>query len=197
MKAKLVPVYFKSGMDEDFKKQIDNLKTLLKDVAEITEPVLLGSKLPDSDAVIFPQLLGDAFKQIDLLKKITIPIIITTSDFGTVNMWDWEIVAFMKTEGINVFSPYNLDLTRIICKSLALKRDLKTTKFLVYQNNPGAGGMQGEIFRRFYWWEDRFTELLNKKFGVTLIKKSFKEMGADAKETVSYTHLTLPTNREV
>src|SRR5665647_3752286 len=107
MKAKLVPVYFKSGMDEDFKKQIDNLKTLLKDIAEITEPVLLGSKLPDSDAVIFPQLLGDAFKQINLLKKITIPIIITTSDFGTVNMWDWEIVAFMKTEGIDVFSPYS------------------------------------------------------------------------------------------
>jgi hypothetical protein len=182
MKAKLVPVYFKSGMDEDFKKQIDNLKTLLKDIAEITEPVLLGSKLPDSDAVIFPQLLGDAFKQINLLKKITIPIIIATSDFGTVNMWDWEIVAFMKTEGIDVFSPYSLDLTRIICKSLALKRDLKTTKFLVYQNNPGVGGMQSEIFRRFYWWEDRFTELLYKKFGVTLIKKSFKEMGADAKE---------------
>ena len=151
-------------------------------MAEIIEPVRVGVKLPDADGAIFPQLLGDAFTKIELLKKINIPIIICTSDFGTVNMWDWEIVAFMKTEGIDVFSPYSLDLTKIICKSLVLKKDLKKTKFLVYQDMPGAGGLQGEIFRRFYWWEDRFTELLNKKFGVTIIKKSFKEMGAKAKE---------------
>ncbi|MCX6346553.1 MAG: hypothetical protein NTZ89_01185, partial [Actinobacteria bacterium] len=108
MKAKLVPLYFKSGMDEDFKKQLLNLKNLLFDVAEIIEPVALGEKLPDADGVIFPQLIGDAFSQIEMLKKINIPIIIATSDFGTVNMWDWEIAAFMKTEGVDVFSPYSL-----------------------------------------------------------------------------------------
>ena len=47
MKAKLVPLYFKSGMDEDFKKQLLNLKNLLFDVAEIIEPVALGEKLPE------------------------------------------------------------------------------------------------------------------------------------------------------
>jgi len=197
VKAKLVPLYFKSGMDEDFKKQILNLKNLLKDVAEIIEPIQLGEKLPAADGVIFPQLIGDAFKQIEMLKKINIPIIITTSDFGTVNMWDWEIVAFMKTEGIDVFSPYSLELTKIICKSLALKRDLKKTKFLVFQDTPGVGGMQGEIFRRFYWWEDRFTELLNRKFGVSLIKKSFKELGAQAKEISDKAVKEVIKNRDI
>ncbi|MHB8279715.1 MAG: hypothetical protein ACYDIA_18970 [Candidatus Humimicrobiaceae bacterium] len=197
MKAKLVPLYFKSGMDADFKKQTLNLKNLLKDVADIIEPIPLGEKLPAADGVIFPQLIGDAFKQIEMLKKINIPIIITTSDFGTVNMWDWEIVAFMKTEGINVFSPYSLELTKIICKSLALKRDLKKTKFLVYQDTPGVGGMQGEIFRRFYWWEDRFTELLNRKFGVSLIKKSFKELGAQAKEISDKAVKEVIKNRDI
>ena len=197
MKAKLVPLYFKSGMDKDFKKQTLNLKNLLKDVAEIIEPIPLGEKLPAADGVIFPQLIGDAFKQIESLKKINIPIIITTSDFGTVNMWDWEIVAFMKTEGIDVFSPYSLELTKIICKSLALKRDLKKTKFLVYQDTPGVGGMQGEIFRRFYWWEDRFTELLNRKFGVSLIKKSFKELGAQAKEISDKAVKEVIKNRDI
>ncbi|MCX6383328.1 MAG: hypothetical protein NTV16_02410 [Actinobacteria bacterium] len=197
MKAKLVPLYFKSGMDKDFKKQTLNLKNLLKDVAEIIEPIPLGEKLPAADGVIFPQLIGDAFKQIEMLKKINIPIIITTSDFGTVNMWDWEIVAFMKTEGIDVFSPYSLELTKIICKSLALKRDLKKTKFLVFQDTPGVGGMQGEIFRRFYWWEDRFTELLNRKFGVSLIKKSFKELGAQAKEISDKAVKEVIKNRDI
>jgi len=197
MKAKLVPLYFKEEIDEEFKKQTANLKSLLCDVAEIIEPVRLGVKLPDADGVIFSQLLGDAFTKIEFLKKINIPIIICTSDFGTVNMWDWEIVAFMKTEGIDVFSPYSLELTKIICKSLALKKDLKKTKFLVYQDMPGAGGLQGEIFKRFYWWEDRFTELLNKKFGVTIIKRSFKEMGAKAKEVPDSIVKEIIKNRQI
>lgn len=197
MKAKLVPLYFKEEIDKEFKKQTANLKSLLYDVAEIIEPVQLGVKLPDADGAIFPQLLGDAFTKIEFLKKINIPIIICTSDFGTVNMWDWEIVAFMKTEGIDVFSPYSLELTKIICKSLALKKDLKKTKFLIYQDMPGAGGLQGVIFRRFYWWEDRFTELLNKKFGVTIIKKSFKEMGAKAKEVPDSVVKEIIKNRQI
>jgi hypothetical protein len=182
MKARLIPLYFKSGMDEDFKKNTQNIKRLLADVAEIGEPAMVGKALSGADAAIFPQLIGDAFLQIEDLKKIDIPLIAATSDFGTVNMWDWEIVAFMKTQGIDVFSPYSLELTKVICKSIALKKDLKKTKFLVYQDKPGAGGMQGEIFRRFYWWEDHFTDLLKDRFGVSLVKKSYKEMGAQAKE---------------
>jgi hypothetical protein len=197
MNAKLVPLYFKEEINEEFKKQTANLKTLLYDVAEIMEPIRLGKKLPDADGVIFPELIGDAFIKIDLLKKINIPIIICTSDFGTVNMWDWEIVAFMKSEGVNVFSPYSLELTKIICRSLALKKDLKKTKFLVYQDMPGGGGLQGEIFKRFYWWEDRFTELLNKRFGVTIVKKSFKEMGARAKEIPDSAVKEIIKNRQI
>ena len=181
MKARLVPLYFKSGMDEDFKKQLASLKAMLAEEAEILEPVALGVKLPEADAVLFPQLLGDAFKQFDELRKIRIPFVVLTSDFGTVNMWDWEIVSFMSTEGLEVFAPYTLDLTRKICRTLALKRQLKSTRFLVYQDNPGEG-MQADIFKRFYWWEERCTKLIKERFGVTIVKKSFKQMGAEAKQ---------------
>jgi hypothetical protein len=182
VKAKLIPLYFKSGMDDDFKANLSNLESLLSDVAVLERPIEAGEKLADADGIIFPQIIGDVFKQIEDLKKINMPMIVATSDFGTINMWDWEIVEFMKTQGINVFAPYSLELNKVICKSLALKRDLKKTKFLVYQDEPGARGMQGEIFRRFYWWEDRFTKLLKDKFGVTIIKKSYKKMGAEAKD---------------
>jgi len=181
MKATLVPVYFTSGRDDDFNKQLDTLRELLTEEAEISEPVELGSPLPEAEAVIFPQLVGDAYKQIEDIKAIKLPLLITTSEFGTVAMWDWEIVSFFKSEGLKTFAPYNLELTKIICKSLGVKREMKNTKFLVFQDNPGEG-MQAGIFKRFYWWEDRCTQLIKEKFGITIEKRSFKKLGEEAKQ---------------
>jgi len=181
MKARLIPVYFMPGKNEEFDRQLAVLKELLADVADILEPVALGSKLPDADAVVFPQLLGEAFTQIAEIKKIALPLLVVTSEFGTVAMWDWEIISFLKAEGLKTFAPYNLELTKAICESLAVKRDLRETTFLVFQDNPGEG-FQADIFKRFYWWEDRCTQDMQKKFGVTIDKKSFKEFAAAAKQ---------------
>jgi hypothetical protein len=168
-------------MDDEFKSHLDMIREFLKDEACIIEPLELGKPVKDADAIIFPQLIGDAFQQINLLKKIKLPFLVTTSDFGTVNMWDWEIVTFLKAEGLKVFAPYNLDLTKKICKSLALKREMKKTKFLVFQDNPGVG-MQAEIFKRFYWWEERCEKSIKEKFGISIVKKSFKELSEKAKK---------------
>jgi hypothetical protein len=43
--------------------------------------------------------------QLDALKRLPLPALVLTSDFGTVNMWDWEIVTFMKSIGMNAFTP--------------------------------------------------------------------------------------------
>ena len=182
MKAKLAPVYFKHDMDEDFKIQVNNLKILLSDDAEIMEPVLLGEKVPASDAVVFPVLSGDVYKKVDELKKISVPFLIITTEFGTIDMWDWEIVSYLKSKGFKVFAPYNLELAKKICKSLALKKELKSTKFLVFQDKPGISGLEGEIFKRFFWWEDEFKDILKDKFGINIVKKSFKELGIAAKK---------------
>src|SRR5579871_220279 len=99
MKARLVPVYFKSGPDADFAKQVENLKRLLAEEAEILTPVALGSPLPDADAVVFPQMLGDAYRQLADIKALTLPLLIITSEFGTVSMWDWEIGSYLRSEG--------------------------------------------------------------------------------------------------
>ena len=56
----------------------------------------------------------------------------------------------------------------------------KQTKFLVYQDDPGEG-FQAPIFKRFYWWEDECSRRLQDKFGITVVKKSFRELGAAAK----------------
>jgi hypothetical protein len=180
MKAALVPIHFKSGMDTEFKDQLATIRSQLADVAEFLPPVELGKALPESDAVVFPQLIGDAFKQMDQLLALRRPMIVITSEFCTVAMWDWEIVSLLKARGAQVFTPYTMDQTRTICAALGARRQLRDTKFLVFQDDPGEG-MQAGIFKRFYWWERECTEAMGKKFGVEVEKRSFKKLGEDAK----------------
>ena len=150
MKAILQPVYFKSGMDSEYQDQLSLLKYLMKNFANILDPKPITDKITknDADAVLFPQLIGDVYKQVNEIKLIELPLLIITSEFGTVKMWDYEIARFLRTEGCNVFSPYNFELTKKICRTLALKREMKNAKFVVYQDNPGEG-FQADIFKRY------------------------------------------------
>jgi hypothetical protein len=180
MKPRLIPLAFPSR-DEDFARQLSNLHSLLSADADILEPITLGSPLPEAEAVVFPQVLGDAYRQLVDFKAIPIPILFITSEFGTVSMWDWEIRSYLRAEGVETLAPYNLEQARLLCKTLAVKRALRQTKFLVYQDNPGEG-FQPSIFKRFYWWEDECVQRMQEIFGLHVVKKSFRELGAAAKE---------------
>jgi hypothetical protein len=177
MKAKFTPIYFRDDQDPDFITQLQNIKVLLKDFVDILKPVMLGDPLPeDTDSVIFPQMLGDAYQQVDAFSSLPQPIFVVTSEFGTVSMWDWEINSYLEAHGIKVIAPPNLESTIKACKAVALKKQLQQSKFLVYQDNPGEGH-QADIFKRFYWWEEECIHGLEEKFGVTILKKSFEQLG--------------------
>lgn len=178
-KTRLVPIYF-PGRDADFDKQVLNLTTLLADVADILPPVLVGNPLPEADAVVFPQMLGDAYRALEAIRAIELPRLVITSEFATMSMWDWEICQYLRSEGVDTVAPYNLEQTKKICRALAVRSELRRTKFLVFQDNPGEG-FQASIFKRFYWWEDECTKRMLDKFGITIEKRSFREMGAEAK----------------
>lgn len=180
MKPKLLPLYFDPGRDDDFDHKLASLRELLGEHAEILAPVALGSPLPDADAVVFPQLLGEAYRRVQDFQNLRVPILIITSGFGTLSMWDWEIIAYLKAHGVDTIAPYNLEQAISICRALRVKHELNGAKFLVYQDNPGQGA-QPAIFKRFYWWEDECSERMRRKFGVTVIKKSFRELGERAK----------------
>lgn len=181
MKARLLPIYFKNEKNDEFNKQVDTLKELLAEQAEFLEPVELGSSYSGADAIVFPVLIGEAYRKVEEIKKITKPLIALTSEFGTVAMWDWEIITFLKAEGLKVFAPYDLELTKVICRAFGVKNEMNHTKFLVFQDEPGEAGMQPEIFKRFYWWEDSCTKLMEEKFKIKIVKKSFKKLAGDAK----------------
>lgn len=179
MKARLVPLYF-PGRNADFDRQLDALKTLLAQQAELLDPAPLGAPLPAAEAAIFPQMLGEGYRMLDQFKAIPYPVLVITSEFGTMAMWDWELASYLRAEGVNVITPYTLDQSRKVCQALATRRALRQSKFLVFQDNPGEG-FQPEIFKRFYWWEDECTQRMFAKFGITIVKKSFKELAARAK----------------
>lgn len=182
MRAKVTPLFFDKGRNDDFDIQLDLLKEILSDYIEFLEEVPFGASLPsDTDAVLFPQILGDVYGQLADIKAIDVPILIVTTEFGTMAMWDWEVIKYLESEGVEVIAPYNMDQTKNLARALAIKRELKSSKFVVYQDEPAAGGFQPEIFKRFYWYMDECTQRMFTKYGVTLEERSFAKMGSEAK----------------
>jgi hypothetical protein len=183
MKAKLIPVYFDPGRDENFDKHLNIVHKLLKDDAEFTKPFALGAYLPEADAVIFPQMLGEAYHQIEELKAVRLPIMVITSEFGTVNMWDWEVVHYLKLNGIKTICPPSLHDTKLACRALLVRRLLSESKFVVYQDDPaGPTGQQSDIFKRFYWLEKESSKKMFEKYGLKIEQRSFKTLAENASQ---------------
>jgi hypothetical protein len=179
-KATIVPLYFDPGRDEEFDEQLTRLREMIGDLVEFADPVPLGGEIGDADAVILPQILGEAFRRLDAFTAIDVPILIVTTEFATLAMWDWEIKSWLAAHGVKTIAPYSLEDTRKVCSALNVKRELRDTTFLIFQDNPGEG-FQASIFKRFYWWEQEATDLLQDRFGLRIKRKSFEEFGRYAK----------------
>jgi len=187
LKSLLQPVALPGQNDrekKEFLTQLETLRNLYSATAEFLEPVLLGEQINESaDAIVFVQLIGTAFGVKNELNKLKLPVIVLTSEFGTVEMWDWEIVSFLREEtDLTVFSPYRTDLAEIIMRALAAKKNMqKGMRFLMFQDSPGEG-MQSGIFKRFYWWENDCTEQIESNFGLKIIYRSYKELNVNAQK---------------
>ena len=179
MKAQLAPVFFGEQRDRDFDKQLARLEELLTGEADLLEPAPLGTPIGDADAALFPQMLGEAYRRADAIGAISVPRLIITSEFGTMAMWDWEIAGYLRGLGIDTITPYTLAQAKTVCRALAARRQLRQSCFLVFQDNPGEG-FQADIFKRFYWWEDECTQRMLEGFGIQIVRRSFKELGAMA-----------------
>lgn len=202
MKAKLIPIYFRERNQREvgeFEEQLKNLRSLYAQEAEFLPPQPLGDPLPpEADAVVFPQLLGTVFQHRDLMGQLSLPILILTSEFGTVEMWDWEIVAYLRGElDLNVFSPYQCELAKVILRAISAKREMKSgMKFLMLQDEPGEG-MQAYLFKRFYWWDEECTRQIEKAFGIQIVYRSWKEVNFRAGQFSDQEALDLWNQRAV
>ncbi len=186
IRAKLAVVTFEETNDREkreLQEQLLVLNVMYGDVATFLAPVVAGEQLPsDADAIVFPQLIFAAFRHSEKILEYNKPVIILTSKFGTVEMWDWEIVTYLRDKGATVFSPYNIELAKVILRAMGVKKHLSEgAKFLMFQDSPGEG-MQSNIFKKFYWWEKDCTANMEKEFGVQLIYKSWKDVNERARK---------------
>ncbi|MDR3210962.1 MAG: hypothetical protein LBU79_03490 [Planctomycetota bacterium] len=179
MKATLLPVYFPQEKTERFETQLERLRTLLGEVAEFLPPQPIDAPAPKCDAVVFPEIVGEAYRRTEDFRRLPLPFLIATSEFGTLSMWDWEVINFLKVHNLPALAPYNLEQARLYCRMLAMRGTLRGGKFLVFQDNPGDG-FQPEIFKSFFWWGEGCTQAIEEKFGLTIERRSLKKLGSDA-----------------
>lgn len=176
MKSRIVPAAF-PNRDEEFDRQIEHLRRRFGDEIEFLPEIAIGDPVPgDADAVLFPQLLGDAYRCVPELAALRHPIIIITSEFGTLSMWDWEIIEFLRQEGVRTLAPYTETQARLILRAVRTRTRMRGGVFLMYQDNPGEG-QQASIFKRFWWWEESCRAEFEQRLGIRVEYRSYRELG--------------------
>ncbi len=177
---RLLPLHLESQPKRPFHVQLEHLQRLLGPLVEWLPPAPIDAPVPDeASAVIVPDLSGVAYRKLDAFKAIDKPILVITSEFGTVAMWDWEIRDFLRRRGVATIAPTSLQESEDVCRALAVKETLAGASMLAYQDDLGAG-MQPDIFKRFFWWEEECLRSMNARFGVTIDHRSFRELSARA-----------------
>ncbi len=178
--ATLLPVYLEDEPQPSFSRQLDALMTLDGGLVTWLPPVHVSkAQRVDADAVIVPDMSGVAYRKLKEFSRIEVPILVITSEFGTVSMWDWEIRDYLRRRGVDTLAPTSLHEYHDLCRALAVRQTLRSSTMLAYLDNLGAG-QQPDIFKRFYWWEEECVEDMQKAFGVKVERRSYKELWARA-----------------
>lgn len=180
MNPHLVPIYLDEQPTAAFQRQLGYLRDIIGSKAEWAEPVHIDAAVPaDADAVIVPDLNVLAYRMVNSFRRIDLPILVITSEFGTVSMWDWEIRDFLRRRDVKTVAPTSVSEAIDVVRSVAVRAELGRSSMLVYLDDLGAG-MQPDIFKRFYWYEEACAEDAQQKLGVSIERRSFRELSARA-----------------
>ncbi|MDR1825737.1 MAG: hypothetical protein LBR27_10515 [Bifidobacteriaceae bacterium] len=177
----LLPVYLEPEPSATFHRIFAALKDQAGDLATWLEPVQIA-QAPGiaAEAIVVPDFSGKVYGQLAEFQAIADrPILLTTSEHATVFMWDWEGRDWLRRRGVNTLAPNNRQEFHDLLRALAVKAELPQATMLAYWDDLGAG-MQPDIFKRFFWWEDECSELMRQRLGITVVKKSFRGLVARA-----------------
>jgi len=176
----LLPIYLESHPTDAFTRQLDALKLLSGDLVEWLPPTQIGAASNVvAAAIVVPDMSGLAYRLLAEFQALRLPILIITSEFGTVSMWDWEIRDYLRRRSVDTVAPTSLGEFHDLCRALGVKQRLAGATMLAYQDNLGAG-KQPDIFKRFYWWEDECVDDLKRSLGVNVERRSYRELQARA-----------------
>ncbi|HEV7624126.1 MAG TPA: hypothetical protein VGO26_08325 [Amnibacterium sp.] len=180
MPARLLPVHLEDTAQPSFVRQLDAMHGLTGAAVTWLDPVRIGDAPGvGCDAVVVPDMSGTAYRSLAAFQALDVPILIVTSEFGTVSMWDWEIRDFLRRRGVPTVAPTSLEEFTDLCRALDVKQRLGSSVMLAYQDELGAG-KQPDIFKRFFWWEDECVDVLREQLGVRVERRSYKALWARA-----------------
>jgi hypothetical protein len=176
----LLPVSLEREPGEPFHRQLAELHRLAGDLVEWLPPAYVGDGVPAVvTAVVVPDLSGLAYRLLEEFRRIDVPVLVITSEFGTVSMWDWEIRDYLRRRGVATVAPTSRQELTDVLRALAVRNTLPRARMLAYLDDLG-GGQQPDIFKRFYWWEEECVSDMQRSFGVTIERRSFRELAARA-----------------
>lgn len=186
VKTTLLPVFFPEINEREQKEwaqQRERMEQMYGEDAEFLPAVPIEkARAEGADMAVFFQLVGSVFRHGEELKGLGLPVMVLTSEFGTVEMWDWEIVAWLREElSLCVFAPYSREMAQVVLRAQGSRKRLgSSARFLLFQDDPGEG-MQANIFKRFYWWEEACRETIEKTFGVEIVYRSWEQVNERAR----------------
>ena len=176
----LLPLSLEQQPGESFTRQLAALVALSDDLVEWRPPAWVGDPVAaDVTAVVVPDMSGLAYRLLEEFRRLDVPILVVTSEFGTVSMWDWEIRDYLRRRGVDTVAPTSRQELVDVLRALAVRETLPRARMLAYLDDLGAG-MQPDIFKRFYWWEEECVSDLQQRLGVTVERRSWRELAARA-----------------
>jgi len=176
----LLPVHLEQQPGASFVRQLAALSELSDGLVEWRPPAWVGDPVPDDvTAVVVPDMSGLAYRLLEELRRMPVPLLVVTSEFGTVSMWDWEIRDYLRRRGVDTVAPTSRQELVDVLRALAVRSTLPKSRMLAYLDDLGAG-MQPDIFKRFYWWEEECVDDMQRSLGVTIERRSWRELAARA-----------------
>ena len=177
---RLLPVSLEREPGEPFARQLAELQRLSAGLVEWLPATYVGDRVPPgTTAVVVPDMSGLAYRLLAEFRAIEVPILVITSEFGTVSMWDWEIRDYLRRRGVDTVAPTSLQELTDLLRALAVRETLPRSRMLAYLDDLG-GGQQPDIFKRFYWWEEECVDDMQRSLGVTVERRSYRELAARA-----------------
>ncbi len=177
---RLLPVSLETEPGEPFTRQFAALVRLTDGLVEWLPAAWVGDRVPeDVTAVVVPDLSGLAYRLLAEFRRIEVPVLVVTSEFGTVSMWDWEIRDYLRRRGVETVAPTSLAELTDVVRAAAVRQVLPRSRMLAYLDDLG-GGKQPDIFKRFYWYEEACAEDLYGALGVIVERRSHRELAVRA-----------------
>src|SRR5829696_4179469 len=100
--ARLLPVFLEDEPQPSFHRQLEALVAHSGDLVEWQSPLHISrAHRGNADAVIVPDMSGVAYRKLKEFQRLDVPILVVTSEFGTVSMWDWEIRDYLRRRGVD------------------------------------------------------------------------------------------------